>query len=312
MILPAHFIRSPRPVMLYGTTPPREGASRADIQLAAEKLVDRTSSLELDGIVVYDVQDESERTQEPRPFPFLPTLDSRIYSKILHELSGIPVVTYKCVAQMSEESWGAWLDQSADDFGITALSLVGSPTQKRSGDAISLPKATEMAIAHPANFCLGAVAIAERHTETRSESQRMIQKAQAGCEFFVSQSVYNSQKTIKLVNDYARECRQLGIEPKRFIFTFAPCGRAKTMEFIKWLGVSVPPEIERGILEAANPLDKSVEICRSILLEILDGIEDKSLPLGLNIESVSINKEEIEASIKLFNELGQVLKVAAP
>jgi 5,10-methylenetetrahydrofolate reductase len=308
MFLPAHFLNSNRPVMLYGTTPPRLGTSLADVQAAAQKLVARTRSLELDGLVVYDVQDESERNSEPRPFPFLPTLDSRLYAQTLHELSGVPVVTYKAVMQMNEADWQSWLTQSAQEFGVSALSLVGSPTRRQEGDAISLIRATELAAAHPAKFALGGVAIAERHGDNRRESERMMQKVEAGCEFFISQSVYNSAKTIRLLNDYTRGCRAAGLTPKRFIFTFAPCGRAKTLEFIKWLGVSVPADIERSILEAADPLAQSIAICRSILVEILDGLEDKTLPLGLNVESVSIKKEEIDASLELFEVLGDVLK----
>ncbi|RYX83483.1 hypothetical protein EON83_14670 [bacterium] len=294
--------------MLYGTTPPRVGATPEEVHLAAEKLVDRTKNLNLDGLIVYDVQDESERTGEPRPFPFLPTLDSRVYSQLLYQLSQKAVITYKSATHMNEADWQQWLDQSQRDFGIATLSLVGSPTRRQKGDTISLPRATEMARVHPANFMLGGVAIAERNSETRSESQRMIQKTQAGCEFFVSQSVYNSQKTITLLNNYARECREAGLKPKRFILTFAPCGRAKTLEFIKWLGVSVPSEIERGILEAADPLSESIGICRSILSEILGSLEDRSVPLGLNIESVSNKKEEIEASVELFKVLEKELK----
>ncbi len=289
--------------MLYGTTPPRQGAAHEEIQLAAEKLVARTKNLALDGLIVYDVQDESQRISESRPFPFLPTLDSRLYSQILHQHSGLPVITYKSATQMNEADWGEWLTQTARDFGSTTLSLVGSPTRRRTGDTISLARAMEMARAHPAKFVLGGVTIAERNSESRSESQRMIQKALTGCEFFVSQSVYDSQKTIALLNNYARECREAALAPKRVILTFAPCGRAKTLEFLKWLGVSVPASTERSILEAADPLARSIEICRSILGEILNALEDKTLPLGLNIESVSNKKEEIDASVELFQIL---------
>ena len=307
MLLPAHFFDSKRRVLFYGTTPPRGGATPEDVQLSAEKLIARTKNLSLDGLIVYDVQDESERTGEARPFPFLPTLDSRVYSQILHQLSDLPVITYKSATQMNEADWQEWLTQSARD-GISALSLVGSPTRKWGGDTISLLRATEMARAHPARFSIGGVAIAERNSESRSESQRMIQKAQAGCDFFVSQSVYNSQKTITLLNNYMRECREAGLSPKHVILTFAPCGQAKTLEFIKWLGVSVPDSIERSILGAADPLSHSIEICRSILGEILGAIEDKSLPLGLNIESVSNKKQEIDASVELFQVLAKEIQ----
>ena len=54
---------------LYGTTPPRADASEERVQRAASRLSVRTQGMDLDGLVVYDVQDESGRTSEPRPFP---------------------------------------------------------------------------------------------------------------------------------------------------------------------------------------------------------------------------------------------------
>lgn len=298
--------------MLYGTTPPRLGTSAEEITQAAEKLAARIESINPDSLIVYNVQDESERTSEPRPFPFLPTIDSRVYSQILHELSGKPIITYKAVGNVPENEWERWLTESAQDFGVSTLSLVGRPSRKQvtapSQQPLSLAKATELAKSHSAGFDLGAVAIAERHSAANCESLRMIEKGQRGCDFFISQSVYDSQKTISLLNDYARECRSRGLAPKRFVFTFAPCGHAKTLDFIKWLGVSVPPAVERGILEAADPLGASIEVCRMVFREILDGLEDKSLPLGVNVESVSIRKVEIDASLELFRVLEREFK----
>ena len=64
-------------VLLYGTTPPRLGTPDEQVQVAAEKLAARVAPLPVDGIVVYDIQDESGRTHEPRPFPFTGTVDPR-------------------------------------------------------------------------------------------------------------------------------------------------------------------------------------------------------------------------------------------
>src|SRR4051794_16585492 len=84
-------------VLLYGTTPPRSGSPADLIHGAAAKLAERVRGLPLDGFVVYDLQDETARTPVPRPFPFTPTVDSRGYSKLLGELTGRPVVCYKCI-----------------------------------------------------------------------------------------------------------------------------------------------------------------------------------------------------------------------
>lgn len=56
------------------------------------------------------------------------------------------------------------------------------------------------------------------------------------------------------------------------IITFAPCGRAKTMVFIKWLGMMVPAEVEERILGAESPVAESVKLLGEVLSEILEVI----------------------------------------
>ena len=91
------------------------------------------------------------------------------------------------------------------------------------------------------------------------------------------------------------------------VLSFSPVGREKTMAFLKWLGVHLPPETQRAILGAPNPLAKSIDICRDNLRRILAHDYAKTIPLGVNIESVSINKDEIDASVDLFHALAEVL-----
>jgi 5,10-methylenetetrahydrofolate reductase len=172
---------------------------------------------------------------------------------------------------------------------------------------MTLANAFRLAAAHERGFTLGGVVIAERHDDARSESRRMLEKADLGCSFFVSQTVYHPAATVRMLADYARECRERRVEPKRIVLTFAPCGRQRTMDFMKWLGITIPPETERAILNAPSPLAKSIEICCANLRRILEQQYSVTLPLGINTESVSINKDEIDASVDLFQALKQVL-----
>lgn len=296
-------------VFLYGTTPPRLGSAESDIASAATKLAERIKTLSLDGVVVYDVQDESSRVSEPRPFPFLPTIDSRVYAKMLNDLSGIPVITYKCVAQMTKENWKTWLSETAHNYyDLPCLSLVGSPSASASTPPMSLSEAVRIAAAPEHDFTLGGVCIAERHKPGKRESQRMLQKAEDGCSFFISQAIYSPETTIQLLKDYWFDCWRLNIAPKRIVLTFTPCGRPKTLEFIRWLGVNISKTTEHAILSADNPVAKSIQICCETLSRILDQDFCHSIPLGINVESVSISKMEIDGSIELFNALQGVLQ----
>jgi hypothetical protein len=295
------------PVLLYGTTPPRAGSAQEAVNAAAGKLAARLAPLPVDGVVVYDIQDESGRTGEPRPFAFTGTVDPRSYSSLLAARIGKPAITYKCVGELDEAGWRAWLDDAAGSHGVGYLSIVGRPT---SGVQYPLPlsKAIRLAAAHPAGFTIGGVVIAERHTAERSESARLLAKGIEGCGYFISQTVYHADASVRLLADYARDCRGAGVKPRRIVLSFSPVGREKTMAFLNWLGVRIPPETARAILGAANPLAKSVDICRDNLRRILDQPYAKEIPLGVSVESVSINKDEIDASVDLFHALADVAK----
>lgn len=306
MDLRARLLDAGQSVFLYGTTPPRIGSSPEQVLGAAEKLGERLRGLPVDGVVVYDIQDESGRSAQPRPFPFVGTVDPRTYSSLLRERTGLACITYKALGALDEAAWRAWLVESAQ-ADLRLVSVVGRPT---SGVryVLSLSRAVRIAAEHPARFMVGGVAIAERHTEARSEAARLLAKAVEGCSFFISQTVYHAPPTQRLLADYLRDCRGAGVEPRRIVLTFAPCGREKTLAFLRWLGVNIAPETAQAVLGAARPLAKSIEICRDNLRRILDGPYADAIPLGVNVESVSINRDEIDASVELFGVLREVAR----
>jgi hypothetical protein len=71
--------------------------------------------------------------------------------------------------------------------------------------------------------------------------------------------------------------------------------------------VRIADETQAAILGAAQPLAKSIDICRENLRRILAHDWAREIPLGVNVESVSIVREEIEASVDLFHALAEVL-----
>ncbi|EAR61853.1 putative orphan protein [Oceanospirillum sp. MED92] len=304
--LKTKFSDSSRGVYLFGTTPPKDGIEDATVSSIADKLLERLAHVEFDGLIVYDIQDESSRIDKPRPFPFMRTLDPRAYSKLLREKSEKPVITYKSVSQRDEAAFTEWLDEAWNKYGVRDTVLVGSPSSE--GEIqLSLNDAYKVIEKHPAQYQLGGVTIAERHASKRNEHERLISKIDQGCDFFVSQAVYDAQATIDMLSSYARKCREEGITPKRVILTFTPCGSTKTLEFMEWLGISVPEATRFRIMDAHNPLQESIRICRNNLEQILEAVMPLDIPIGLNIESLTNRKEEIDASIRLFKLLKSVV-----
>src|SRR5687767_8097835 len=148
MDLKARLLDPQQPLYLYGTTPPRCGATPEQQLSTLDKLAARLRPLPIDGVVVYDIQDESGRTSTPRPFPFSGTMDPRQYSRLLHERTGLTPITYKALGDMDEAGWQAWLVESAQ-ADLRLVSVVGRPT---SGVKyrLALSRAVRVAADHPA------------------------------------------------------------------------------------------------------------------------------------------------------------------
>jgi hypothetical protein len=287
---------------LYGLTPPKRGQDPDKVRDIAERQVRRIAALAPDGLVLYDLQDEAGRTDAPRPFPFLPTLEPLDYSRDFLAALQVPRILYKCVGNQSAAELVAWID-ALEAGGRDACVLVGAPSSAQGGGASSLRSAYELLGRRATPACLGGVAIAERHARKLDEDQRLVGKHAAGCRFFISQTVFDAGATKSLLSDYALAFARAGLEPVPFILSFSPCGSLKTMEFMKWLGISFPRWLENDLRFAPDILRKSVDLALQIFADVRAFAKEKKIPLGINVESVSIRKEEIEASGELFTSL---------
>ena len=110
-----------------------------------------------------------------------------------------------------------------------------------------------------------------------------------------------------MLQQYSQLCKQQGVKPNRVVLTFTPCGSETTLEFMEWLGISTSSAVKTRLLNAANPLSESLRVCEENLQKILTYCSSLDIPLGLNIESLTNRKEEIDASIKLFKLLKATL-----
>src|SRR5499427_10407506 len=293
---------------LYGLTPPKRRQDPDKVRDIAERQARRIAALAPDGLVLYDLQDEAGRTQSARPFPFLPTLEPLEYSRDYLAALDVPRVLYKCVGQQSAPDFLAWVD-ALEAGGRDACVLVGAPTSAgaQGAGALRLSAAYDLLRARGAPPCLGGVAIAERHVRKLDEDERLLGKHAAGCRFFISQTVFDASATKSLLSDYALRFARAGLAPVPFILSFSPCGSIKTMEFMKWLGISFPRWLENDLRTAPDILRKSVDLALQIFADVRAFAKDKGIPLGINVESVSIRKEEIEASGELFQALSAAM-----
>ncbi|HEX4335284.1 MAG TPA: hypothetical protein VH062_05185 [Polyangiaceae bacterium] len=289
-------------IRLYGIAPPKRSSEPERLREIAAQQVTRVHELAPDGLVVYDIQDEPGRDGEARPFPFLPTVDPESYAcDALAELA-IPKIVYRCVDAQPRDAFASWLDTVRAAAERRVGVFVGAPRGRSRSTGLPLTEAYALARAAP-NLVLGGIAIAERHVAKMDEHQRMLAKQDVGCRFFITQSVYDGAATKSLLSDYALSLGASGRSPAPLVLTFSPCGSVRTLEFMKWLGISFPRWLENELRHSADTLGRSIDLCESVFTDVLDYAREKQLPLGINVESVSIRKAEIDASVELFRRL---------
>ena len=289
---------------MYGLTPPRLGTASERADEIAAAALGRLASVELDGLILYDVDAEVGRSPDPRPFPFMPMMDpAAFHERHLARWTG-PTIIYRAVSKYTPTDLTAWLTSADPDRVLTVL--VGAATR---GQVVTtrLDEAYRLYGLLTRRPVLGGVVIAERHVRTADEHHRMMRKQAQGCTFFVSQVCYDLDHIRNVLSDYAYACRDRGIGPRPTVLTLAPCGSTTTLEFMAWLGIDVPAWIRTEIARSRDPLAVSYDQCLANARALIGFCRRLALPFGINVESLTNRKVEIEASVELARDIRELL-----
>lgn len=292
-------------ILVYGITPPKAITPRERVGEIASHSLASLTTLDIDALIVYDVQDESVRTAEERPFPFSDSLDPLFYaSEFLYPLQ-VPKIIYRPASKFTREELTQWLGEMARHQFYPIF--VGLPTPDYVPKT-SLKEAYAIWKKHEAESVIGAVTIPERHVLLKDEEVRMLDKVDSGVSFFVSQCIFNVAITQQMLHDLKKACQDKNREIPTVIFTLTVCGSAKTLLFMEWLGIHIPADIKEELRTSDDPLSRSVEMAIQTARDLTQFCITNNIPFGFNIESVAIRKVEIEASLTLINTISSMLK----
>jgi hypothetical protein len=291
-------------LLLFGMTPPKKSTPAERLDELTAKTINRIASLPVDGLILYDIQDEQSRNPETRPFPFIETIDPFDYAdSYLKEIS-LPKIVYRATGKYPPDVFSSWLRDV--DVSRYASVFVGSPSSVESR-AMKLPDAYRIRAERRPDLLTGAVLIPERHEVKGDEHLRMLRKIENGCGFFVTQCVYAAESSKNLLSDYYYESKKIGRPAVPVIFTLTVCGSEQTLSFMKWLGIRVPRWLENDLVHSGDILGESMDACRNIARELCLFCREKGIPYGINVESVSVRKQEIEASLDLVRDIKKIL-----
>ena len=294
--------RPRRPVVAYEILPPRE--KDGALNSYASNISSLLSQTHIDAINIPEVRDEVARGE--RPIKNQIRAEPREFGRLLQDIVGIEAIINRVVVHQDMEKEMTWLEETNKKYEIENLITVGGESRsiKYPGPSVNQALAA-ISKSQKLDLLCGGISIPSR----KKESRRLIEKSENGAEFFTTQVLYDASKIIKLISHYQKRCNEKNTFPRRILLSFAPVSSEKNIKFLKWLGVEIPKETEKVLIEDLNKMsEKSMEIAVEVLKETLRHLNENNIvvPIGLNVEHIM--SYNFQASIEMLQELSRIYR----
>ena len=294
--------RPRRPVVVYEILPPRE--KDGTLNSYAANISSLLSQTHIDAINIPEVRDEVARGE--RPIKNQLRAEPREFGRLLQDIVGIEAIVNRVVVHQNLDQELKWLEETNKKYEIENLITVGGESRAIDYPGASVNEALA-AIKKNENIDLlcGGISIPSRE----KESLKLIEKSENGSEFFTTQVLYDSSKIIKMISHYQKRCDERNTFPRRLLLSFAPVSSEKNIKFLKWLGVEIPSDTEKLLVEDLSKMkDKSMTIAVNVLEETLNYLNEKNIivPIGLNVEHIM--SYNFQASIEMLQELSRIYR----
>lgn len=281
------------PVVLFEMVPP--AAEKAGALEAALVEAGRVKHL-VDAINLPEIHDEARN--EARTTKFIRRVEPRELAQRIHAEVGIETIVNRCVVYDIDPV--AWARETSGRYGVGHVVMVGGESSAAAYPGPGVTEAAERVKQGHAGVTLGGISIPSR----TNESARVRRKAAAGLSFFTTQVLFDSNDIVWLI-------QQLNGLEARIFLSFAPVSHPRDLEFLRWLGADIPADLDRFLLGdpssaagAATCFDRSLDLCRRILLDVFDNLPPDPPLIGINIEH--INRRNFAASVEMVEKLGEL------
>jgi 5,10-methylenetetrahydrofolate reductase len=282
------------PVTLFEIVPPALGKPEA--LGATLKEVEKVRHL-VDAINIPEIYDEARGTE--RTAQFVPRVEPRVLGERLQRELAAEVVINRVTVHDADPQ--PWFKETCRQFGIQHMVLVGGESPEIRYPGPDPSQAAELVRSLDLPLALGGITIPSRP----NESDRIRSKHAAGMAFFTSQILFDSNDIVWLVQ------RLNGLEARIFL-SFAPVSHPRDLEFLRWLGADIPPDLDRFLL-GAEPgstggketcFERSLNLAQRILMDVFDNLPPDPPLLGLNVEH--INRRNFASAVRMLERLGSL------
>ena len=294
--------RPRRPVVAYEILPPRE--KDGTLNSYAASISSLLSQTHIDAINIPEVRDEVARGE--RPVKNQLRAEPREFGRLLQDIVGVEAIVNRVVVHQKLKDELKWFEETNKKYEIENIITVGGESRSIDYPGPSVNEAlTAIKKNQNINLLCGGISIPSRE----KESLKLIEKSENGSEFFTTQVLYDSSKVIKMISHYQKRCDDNKTFPRRLLLSFAPVSSEKNIKFLKWLGVEIPAETEKSLIEDLSKMtEKSMEIAVNVLQQTLNHLNENDIivPIGLNVEHIM--SYNFQASIEMLQELSRIYR----
>jgi 5,10-methylenetetrahydrofolate reductase len=250
-----------------------------------------------DAINIPEIHDE-DRPGE-RASKFIERVEPRILgSRIKREL-GIEVVINRVTVHDPEPE--RWFRETSESWDITNWVLVGGESKDIQYPGPNPVEGARLVKSLDLPVSLGGITIPSRV----NEPERIRKKHAQGVDFFTSQVMFDSNDLVWLIQ------RLNGVEARIFI-SFAPVTNRRDLQFLRWLGVDIPHDLDRFLLgpeqnaaaAAETCLERSINLAQRILMDVFDNLPPDPPPIGLNLEHIT--RRNFAPALAMLDRLGNL------
>ena len=288
-----------RPPILFEALPPQVDSTEEQWQDHLD-LLDPLKGAGLAGVNVPEIVNGHYQTVEPRSF-----------AAALQRRLGVRAVLNRITVHHGLSALHSWATETRVGHGIHDLVLVGGERATERYPGVGVVPALQglAASVHKGRGHLGVITIPTRRRQDFDEPQRLLAKQAAGADFAISQILCEPAAALRLQQDLAAAASP-GKAPPTLFWSLAPVAKKRDLEFLRWLGVDVPPALAKEFLalpDNAARLRLSSQVNLGIARELLEAAEQQgSGPIGFCAEHVMLSN--IDAAIALVDDLRSLVR----
>lgn len=280
-----------RPVTLYELVPPT-----TQLPDAEELVLARANAVRglVDAINIPEIVPESRL--HPRRTASLDRIEPRQLARRIQEEFSVETIVNRCVVRDPDPV--KWLQVTQKQYDVRTLVLVGGSSSQVRYPGPSIAQSASLIREQGFNFLLGGITIPSRS----QESDRVHGKWDFGIRFFTTQILLDSNDIVPMIQALR------GLEARVFL-SFAPVSDPRDLEFLRWLGVKIPAEVEKNFEDTDHEkqsvqeeyLEKSIKLASQVLTKVFENLPPSPPSIGLMVGH--INHRNYQTSVKMLEQL---------